>query len=112
MTRTLSGLRALLVQRASAIYMLCFIPFLLLHCMFDPPGSYESWREWITGPVVGVAASVFFAALLVHTWVGIRDVILDYVHPIVVRALALAVLGFGLAGVAAWVMRILWASRG
>lgn len=112
MTRTLSGLRALLVQRASAIYMLFFIPFLLLHCMLDPPDSYQSWREWITGPLVGVAASVFFAALLMHAWVGVRDVILDYVHPIAIRALALAMLGFGLVGVAVWVMRILWPGRG
>ena len=112
MTRTLSGLRALLVQRASAIYMLLFIPYLLLHCMLDPPDSYLSWRGWITGPVVVIATSVFFAALLMHAWVGIRDVILDYVHPIAIRALALATLGFGLIGIAFWVMRILWPGRG
>jgi succinate dehydrogenase membrane anchor subunit len=111
LTRTLSGLRALLLQRATAVYMLPFILFVLSHCLFDPPDSYQSWRAWITGPVVGVAASVFFAALLMHAWVGVRDVILDYVHPIAIRALALALLGFGLVGVAVGVMQILWQVR-
>ncbi|MEP7062002.1 MAG: succinate dehydrogenase, hydrophobic membrane anchor protein [Betaproteobacteria bacterium] len=112
MKRALSGLRALLVQRVSAIYMLVFIVFLLAHFLFNPPASYVAWRAWIMGPVVGIAIPVFFAALLAHAWVGVRDVILDYIRPAALRFAALALLGLGLMGIGAWVIRILWPGRG
>lgn len=108
MRKAVTGLRAWLVQRMSAVYMLFFIIFLLTHFVLDPPKSYPAWRDWMLSPGVNISASVFFAALLAHTWVGIRDVIMDYVHPIAVRVIALALLGLGLTGVGAWVIRILW----
>lgn len=108
MRKAVTGLRAWLVQRMSAVYMLFFIIFLLTHFILDPPKSYPLWRDWMLSPNVSIATSVFFAALLAHTWVGIRDVIMDYVHPIAIRVGALALLALGLAWVGAWAIRILW----
>lgn len=108
MRRAITGLRAWLVQRVSAVYMLFFIIFLLSHFLLDSPISFLAWHDWILSPVVSIAAFIFFAALLAHTWVGIRDVILDYVHPIAFRVSLLALLGLGLTGIGAWVIRILW----
>ena len=112
MRRALSGLRAWLVQRVSAVYMLLFLVFVLAHFLLDVPRSYLAWHTWIANPVVSIAAFVFFAALLAHMWVGLRDVILDYVKPLAVRAGALALLALGLIGLGAWVIRILWRAHG
>ncbi|HZR69979.1 MAG TPA: succinate dehydrogenase, hydrophobic membrane anchor protein [Burkholderiales bacterium] len=103
----MSGLRAWLVQRVSAVCMLLLIAFFLAHFLFDPPRSYPAWRDWMATPGIGIATSVFFAALLSHAWVGVRDVVMDYVHPLALRVCALTVLGFGLVAIAAWVARIL-----
>ncbi|MGZ5198768.1 MAG: succinate dehydrogenase, hydrophobic membrane anchor protein [Telluria sp.] len=111
MKRALAGLRAWLVQRVTAVYMLVFMLFLLAHFVLDPPSSYLAWRAWILGPAVSSAALVFFAALLVHAWVGIRDVILDYVQPIALRVSVLALLGLGLIGLGAWVLRVFWSGH-
>lgn len=108
MREALTGLRAWLVQRVSAVYMLFFIVFLLAHFALDPPHSYPAWRQWMLSPSVSIAASVFWAALLVHAWIGVRDVTLDYVRPVALRVLVLALLGLGLIGAGAWVLRILW----
>jgi succinate dehydrogenase / fumarate reductase membrane anchor subunit len=105
--KTVTALRAWLVQRVSAVYMLLFILFLLLHFLFDPPHSYLAWHSWMTNPGVSIATFVFFGALLLHAWVGVRDVLMDYVHPLALRVSALAVLGFSLMAIAAWVVRIL-----
>jgi succinate dehydrogenase / fumarate reductase membrane anchor subunit len=110
-TIVITGLRAWLVQRISAVYMLLFIAYLLAHFVVDPPRSYLAWRGWVTGDGVSIAAGVFFAALLLHAWIGLRDVTLDYVHPVAVRLLVLAVVGGGLLALAAWVVRILLLSR-
>jgi succinate dehydrogenase / fumarate reductase membrane anchor subunit len=108
----LSGLRAWLVQRASAVYMLLFIVYLLGHFVLDRPDSYANWRDWMLSPGVSISATIFFAALLLHAWVGLRDVALDYVQPVAVRIGFLALLVFALAAAGLWVVRILWLGHG
>jgi len=107
--KTVTGLRAWLLQRASAVYMLAFIVFFLFHFLLDRPHSYAAWHRWMSAPGVSIAACVFFAALLLHAWVGVRDVLMDYVHTAALRVCALAFLGFGLSAIGAWVLRILLA---
>lgn len=112
MRKAVSGLRAWLVQRVSAVFMLFFIIFLLTHFVVDPPRSYLAWHDWMLSPGINVIASVFAAALLAHAWVGVRDVVMDYVHPIAVRVLVLSSLALYLMGLGAWVARILWLRHG
>lgn len=107
MKTTFAGCRPWLLQRLTALYMLLFILFLLAHFQLDPPGSHAEWRKWILSPGTRTAATVFLWALFLHTWVGVRDVILDYVHPVGARITALALLGFGLLAMTAWTGRIL-----
>jgi succinate dehydrogenase / fumarate reductase membrane anchor subunit len=110
--KTVTGLRAWLVQRVSAVYMLLFLLFFLVHFVVDPPHSYPVWHAWMMSSSVSIVTAVFFAALLAHAWVGLRDVIMDYVHPVAFRVCALALLGFGLMTMGIWVMRILWIRHG
>jgi succinate dehydrogenase / fumarate reductase, membrane anchor subunit len=88
--------------------MLAFIVYFLSHFVGDPPHSYPVWRSWLMSSGVSIATVVFFLALLAHAWVGVRDVIMDYVHPVAIRLGLLALLGFGLIAMGIWVARILW----
>ena len=101
-----SGLRAWWVQRLSAVYMLIFVVSLLVWLAVHPPQSADSWRHWVARPVVTLAFLVFFTALLAHTWVGLRDVLLDYARPAGVRNLLLAFVALGLLAMALWVLTI------
>ena len=112
MRKTVTGLRAWLVQRVSAVYMLLFIVFLLIHFIVDSPESYLAWRGWVMSSGASIATAIFFVALLAHGWVGVRDVILDYVHQVAIRGFLLALLGFGLMATGIWVARILWTRHG
>ena len=112
MRKNFTGLRAWLVQRITAVYMLLFIVFLLAHFLVDPPHSYPAWHGWMMSSSVSIATVVFSAALLAHAWVSVRDVVLDYVHPIAFRVGLLVLLGFGLSALGVWVMRILWMQHG
>lgn len=108
----LTGLRAWLVQRVSAVCMLLFIVFFLIRFIVDPPHSYAAWSTLMMNSGMSIATAVFFAALLAHVWVGLRDVIMDYVHPVALRVGILALLCFGLAATGIWVIRILWMEHG
>ena len=92
--------------------MLLFIVFILAHFIAGPPRSYAAWHGWMMSSGVSMATAVFFVALLAHAWVGVRDVIIDYIHPAAFRAWAFALLGIGLAAMGVWVMLVLWLRRG
>ena len=102
-----SGWLAWIVQRASALYMLAFLVAGLLWFLLDPPGSHPAWRARMAGVGTGIATAAFFAALLAHAWVGLRDVVLDYVRPRSLCGPVLTAVGVGLVAIAAWVLRIL-----
>jgi succinate dehydrogenase / fumarate reductase membrane anchor subunit len=102
-----SGTRAWLLQRLTAVYMLVFLVFTLARCAVDPPGSYEVWRNWIGTVGMRVATALFFVGLVLHAWVGLRDIAMDYVHVPALRIAALALVSAGLAAFAAWMIFVL-----
>jgi succinate dehydrogenase / fumarate reductase, membrane anchor subunit len=108
MNGPLSGIQAWLIQRLSAVYLLGFSLYLLFHFIFFPPSDHGAWLAWLNTPLVATAWSLFFVALLIHAWVGIRDVILDYVHSLALRLLLLSAVGMALIGAGLWLLRILF----
>lgn len=112
MKKPLSGLSAWLVQRLSAVFMLGFMVFLLVHFLVEAPASYEAWRTWMRCAPVSVSAGLFVAALLAHAWVGLRDVTLDYVASLAARVAVLSLIAATLVAVAVFAFRILFLAHG
>ncbi len=102
-----TGLRAWWVQRVSAVGMLLFVFFLLYSFRVHPPQTHSQWREWVAQPAISLAFGLFFAALLAHMWVGIRDVLLDYARSASIRSACLALVAVGLLILAIWLLRVL-----
>ncbi len=98
MSRRASGLRAWLLQRISAIYIALFGLFFLFTMLLAAPESYQDWQRWIARPLMSLSMVIFFIALVTHAWVGIRDVIMDYVSTLSIRLLLLSLVGVILLG--------------
>jgi succinate dehydrogenase / fumarate reductase, membrane anchor subunit len=96
----------------SAGYMLLFALFLLYSFGLHPVHAYPQWRGWMARPGISVAFLVFFAALLGHMWVGLRDVLLDYAKPAGLRRGLLAAVALGLLGLGIWLLYILLRLQG
>lgn len=107
MSKRFTGLKAWWVQRVSAVYMLCFVLFLLVSFALHPLQTYPRWHAWMARPSTSAAFMVFFVALLGHMWVGLRDVLLDYARPAGLRRVLLAAVAFGLLGLVLWLLWIL-----
>ena len=106
--RSSSGLRSWLLQRLSAIYIaLSLVVFTIILAMKSEPLTYEVWHAWVARPVINVGLILFLLAMLLHAWVGIRDVVMDYVQSSAARFILLISVGLGIAGVALWTLRIL-----
>ncbi len=102
-----TGMPAWVLQRISALLMLMLLMGGLgAGLLWDAP-SYSQWQTWVSHPAVSAAIFVFFAALLLHAWVGLRDVLLDYARPAGLRTALLVALAASLAGLAFWLVLIL-----
>jgi succinate dehydrogenase / fumarate reductase, membrane anchor subunit len=102
MSRKASGLKAWVLQRATAIYIGLFALYLLLNLLFAAPADYVAWRGWFASPMMGIATLVFVLAVLLHAWVGIRDVVIDYVWNTAARVTVLSLVALVLVACGLW----------
>ena len=109
--RRAAGLGAWVVQRLSAVYLGLFFLFLIGHFVFSPPASYEAWRLWVAQPHISMALLLFFLSLLMHAWVGIRNVLIDYIKPFGLRVVLLALTGFALIACGTWGLQVVILAR-
>lgn len=107
MSRKLSGLKAWVIQRISALYLALFTLGVIVPGWWAPPLDYAHWRSAFLSSGLQGATGLFFLALLFHAWVGGRDIILDYIKPLVLRFMLLLTLATGLLAIALWVATIL-----
>jgi len=107
MTFRASGMRAWLLQRLSSVYMAVFIVVSLFWFATNDAITYTAWRELLGQPVVAVAVVLFFGSLLVHAWIGMRDVLIDYVPIMSLRLVILLGIAVFLIAMGIWVAFIL-----
>lgn len=105
--RLFSGQRAFVVQRLSALVLLAYVGAAALRLAFGAPASFERWQAWSAQPLGAAVLIVLAVALIMHAWVGLRDVVLDYVHPLGLRLALLGAAAIGFAGLAGWTLLIL-----
>ncbi len=106
--RGANGLRPWLMQRLSAVYVAGFLVFVLATIAGAPTVNFDAWRSWVSQPLVNASIALFVVALLVHAWVGTRDVIMDYVKPVAARFLMLVLFGLIFLICLFWSLRVLF----
>ena len=107
MSRAAQGLRAWLLQRFTAVYLTVYLIAAVVWLMSRDTLGYTDWHNGFAQPWLGVATVIFVMAMLLHVWVGIRDVLIDYVHAVSLRLLFMAATALVLLGSMLWVMRAL-----
>jgi succinate dehydrogenase / fumarate reductase membrane anchor subunit len=102
------GLRDWLAQRVTAVIMAVYTVLILSAVAGLPQMDYWHWKVLWQTSVVRYASVLFMVSLLLHAWIGVRNILMDYVKDPALR-LTLYVLVMGaLLGYAAWSVQILW----
>jgi succinate dehydrogenase / fumarate reductase membrane anchor subunit len=103
------GLRDWLSQRVTAVLMALFTVIVLAQVIFSRgPIGYYKWAGIFSAQWMKVLTFAVIVALLWHVWVGMRDVFMDYVKPVVLR-LALQIFTIvWLTACAGWAVQVLW----
>jgi succinate dehydrogenase / fumarate reductase membrane anchor subunit len=102
------GLNMWLVQRASALIMALYLPGFLVYALVAGPLDFAAWHGLFVPLAVKVSSLLFIAALLVHAWIGLREIFIDYVHPMTIRLPLLFLFGTLYLGCLIWAADILW----
>jgi succinate dehydrogenase / fumarate reductase membrane anchor subunit len=101
---------AWIIQRATAIYLGLFLGYLLIHFTLAPPADHAALRAWVTQPLVSAGLLLFLPVLLAHAWVGIRDVLIDYVHTLGARVALLTLFAFAFLASGLWALKAIIAA--
>ncbi|MDX1594216.1 MAG: succinate dehydrogenase, hydrophobic membrane anchor protein [Gammaproteobacteria bacterium] len=107
MSRQAAGMRAWILQRITGAYIALFVIYLAGLFTFAAPSGYAEWRDVVASPGVVITAMLFFLAVLLHAWVGIRDILIDYVHHAGLRLAGLVLVALVLLGSGIWAAKIL-----
>lgn len=111
MSRYASGMRAWIFQRLTALYLMVFLPWLILSFTLNPPADSLGLKSWMAQPLVSLALLLGLFSLLLHAWVGIRDILIDYIKPFAVRLTLLTLAAFGLIACGAWGLQLVLLTR-
>jgi succinate dehydrogenase / fumarate reductase, membrane anchor subunit len=102
------GLGEWLLQRLTAVVMALFTIAMFACLVVDAPHGYGDWKAMFSGTLMRLVTMLFIVSLLYHAWVGMRDILMDYLSATSVRLTAQAVVGFALIFYAVWAVSILW----
>lgn len=103
------GVRDWISQRVTAAVITLYTVLWLLIVLWNGGVDYATWTSLFGGGAFRIATLVFAAAVLVHAWVGMRNVLMDYVKPVGIRLTLEAVVVCVLVGYAGWTVQVLWA---
>jgi len=102
------GLRDWLAQRITAAYMALFTLYFAVRVVMLPEFSQQHWHALFSGGFMAFATFLFALSLFYHAWVGMRDIIMDYVNSAALRLTLHSIVFFALLGQAGWAAQILW----
>jgi succinate dehydrogenase / fumarate reductase membrane anchor subunit len=102
------GLRDWLAQRVTAAIMAIYSVIVVVALLTRQPITYPVWKELFAQGWMRVATLLFAASLAWHAWVGMRDILMDYVKPDGLRLALQVVVLLVIAGYLGWTVEILW----
>jgi succinate dehydrogenase / fumarate reductase membrane anchor subunit len=102
------GLRDWLMQRITAVLMAAYFVSMALFLLLQTGIDYDVWTALFSSQPVRAFTLLFLLSLFYHAWVGIRDIVMDYVNSAAVRLVIHVLVILALLLYAIWSVQILW----
>ncbi|QIZ75999.1 succinate dehydrogenase, hydrophobic membrane anchor protein [Ferrimonas lipolytica] len=81
-----SGVNDFVLIRATAIILASYLIFLVGYLACTPQLDYAAWQQLFAGVGMKVFTFITLLAVVVHGWIGLWQVLTDYVKPAGLRA--------------------------
>jgi succinate dehydrogenase / fumarate reductase membrane anchor subunit len=105
---THSGTGSWLLQRATASVLALVLTGLIGYFLVAMPLDFAGWQALFAQRWLRVSVLLVSLAVALHAWVGMRDIFMDYVHPIGLRLALYLLVIITLTGSVAWLAAVLW----
>jgi len=102
------GLRDWLSQRITGVVMALFTVAVVVQLLLPGELGYDKWAGMFSRQWMKVLTFTVIVSLLIHAWVGMRDIWMDYVKAMGWRLTLQAVTIVWLVGCAGWAVQVLW----
>lgn len=102
------GLRDWLAQRVSAVIMAVYSLGLAGYLLLQGRQNYDTWTALFSSQWIRTFSLLFLLSLFYHAWIGIRDIVMDYVKPTGVRLVIHTLVILALVVYTIWSVQILW----
>ena len=102
------GLRDWLMQRITAVLMVLYSLSIAGYLLMQPYIGYDVWTGLFSSQIVRAFTLLFLLSLFYHAWVGIRDIVMDYVNSAAARLVVHVLVILALLLYAIWSVEILW----
>lgn len=102
------GLRDWLAQRVTAVVMAIYILLLAVVLLVSAPPDHTAWKALFSEQWMRIASFLFFVSLCWHAWIGVRNILMDYVHATGIRLTLQVLVILSLLFYAVWSVDILW----
>ena len=102
------GLRDWLAQRITAVIMAVYSVIAVVVFLFSKNITYAVWRDLFAQGWMRVATLLFMASLAWHAWVGVRDILMDYIKLAGLRLTLEVIVLLTIAAYVGWTIQILW----
>lgn len=102
------GMSEWLLQRVTAVVMTLYVLAFAVVLLLSQPFTYVRWHGLFELQAVKIASFAFFLSLLLHAWIGVQDVLSDYVKLNGLRAVLRFTAGVVLLVLGLWSLQILW----
>ncbi len=102
------GLRDWLAQRVTALLMALFTLLVLVQLLLPGELGYDRWAGIFAAQWMKVLTFVVILSLAFHAWVGVRDILMDYIKPVIMRLVLQVATLVWLVGCAGWAVQVLW----
>lgn len=80
-----NGVHDWLLLRASAIVITLYILYILGFVVIVPDITYEIWRGFFASHITKVFTLLTLLSILAHAWIGLWQVLTDYIKPLALR---------------------------
>ena len=102
------GTRDFLMQRITALVVVLYVLLLLGLALAYPQVSYESWQALFANSTFKLLTFLFLVSVFLHAWVGMRDILMDYLKPVAIRLTCEVLVIGALIVYTGWAIQILW----
>ncbi|UDG79996.1 succinate dehydrogenase membrane anchor subunit [Candidatus Steffania adelgidicola] len=82
-----NGVHEWLLVRSSAILIFLYIMYLAGFILFSESLTYELWRSFFSNSIMKVFTMLTLLSILVHTWIGMWQILTDYIKTLSLRLL-------------------------